>query len=401
MPDFSPAAILARLIRCPSVTPAEGGALVELQSTLAALGFAVERPTFRAEGTPDVENLLATLGAADGPHLAFAGHTDVVPPGNERDWRHPPFAAAVENGEMYGRGAVDMKGGIACFIAALARHLARTGGAAALPGRVSMLVTGDEEGPAVNGTEKLLAHATARGLRFDACLVGEPTNPDRIGDAIKVGRRGSLSGTVTVEGVQGHVAYPHLAENPVRGLCTLLDALLAEPLDSGNERFQASNLEATMLESGGNASFNVIPARAGASFNVRFNDEWTAETLQAEIERRLAAAANHRRLRVGRTGPIRYRLDWRERPSNAFLTRDERLIGMLGDAVEAATGRRPALSTAGGTSDARFVKDYCPVVEFGLVGRTMHMADERVALADLETLTDIYEHFIARWFADA
>jgi succinyl-diaminopimelate desuccinylase len=392
--DASPAAILARLIRCPSVTPVEGGALAELENMLASCGFTVNRPVFCAGNTPDVENLLASLGDK-GPHLAFAGHTDVVPPGPDADWRHPPFSAAIEAGEMYGRGAVDMKGGIACFLAAVCRLLAK----GPLPGRLSFLVTGDEEGPAINGTVKLLAFAASRGERFDACVVGEPTNREAVGDTIKVGRRGSLSGTLAVEGRQGHVAYPHLAENPVRGLATLLGALLAEPLDAGNERFQATNLEATTLDAGGNASFNVIPARAAASFNVRFNDRWTPDSLKAEILAWLERAAADTRLRPGRTDPIRWRVDWKESPSDAFLTRDDRLVGVLAEAVEAATGRTPELSTSGGTSDARFVKDYCPVAEFGLVGRTMHMANERVALADLDTLTEIYELFIARWFA--
>ncbi|KAB0682675.1 succinyl-diaminopimelate desuccinylase [Aureimonas leprariae] len=392
--DASPAAILARLIRCPSVTPAEGGALQELEIMLESLGFAVERPVFREDGTPDVENLLASAGDK-GPHLAFAGHTDVVPPGPDSDWRHPPFSAAVDGSEMFGRGTVDMKGGIACFLAAVARVLAK----GPPPGRISFLITGDEEGPAINGTVKLLRFAAEKGERFDACLVGEPTNPNAIGDMIKIGRRGSLSGTLTVEGRQGHVAYPHLAENPVRGLVTLLDALHAEPLDRGNERFQATNLEATVLDSGGVASFNVIPARASASFNVRFNDEWTPDTLKAEILRRLDEAASIQRLRADRNDPIRYRVEWKEPPSDAFLTRDEKLVGILAGAVEAVTGRTPELSTSGGTSDARFVKDYCPVAEFGLVGRTMHMANERVALSDLDTLTEIYELFITRWFA--
>ncbi|GGE09946.1 succinyl-diaminopimelate desuccinylase [Aureimonas endophytica] len=393
--DASPAAILARLIRCPSVTPIEGGALGELEEMLIPLGFRVERPVFSDTNTPDVENLLAFSGDK-GPHLAFAGHTDVVPAGPDSDWQHPPFAAVIENGELFGRGAVDMKGGIACFVAALARIQAREG---RLPGRISLIVTGDEEGPSINGTEKLLRFAAGKGLSFDACLVGEPTNPDALGDMIKIGRRGSVSGTVTVEGRQGHVAYPHLAENPVRGLATLLDGLLARPLDAGNERFQATNLEVTMLDAGGNTSFNVIPARAAASFNVRFNDEWTPESLMAEIVARLDAAATDLRLRPGRSEPIRYRLAWRERPSDVFLTRNDALIGVLAAAVETVTGRRPALSTSGGTSDARFIKDYCPVVEFGLVGRTMHMANERVALSDLETLTEIYDLFITRWFA--
>lgn len=390
----NPAAVLQRLIRCPSVTPSEGGALAELEAMLIPLGFSVERPVFSEHGTPDVENLLASRGT--GPHLVFAGHTDVVPPGPEADWRHGPFSGEIENGELHGRGAVDMKGGIACFIAALARRMSRGD---LEGGRVSLLITGDEEGPAINGTVKLLDFAQARGERFDACLVGEPTNPETLGDMIKVGRRGSLSGTITVQGVQGHVAYPHLADNPVRGLLTLMDALTAEPFDAGNDRFQASNLEFTALDTGGNTSVNVIPRRASAAFNIRFNDEWTADSLTAEIRHRLEKAAENRHWRAGRPEAIAYEIVWRERPSHVFLTRDEALVEALASAVKTVTGRRPALSTSGGTSDARFIKDHCPVVEFGLVGKTMHMANERVALSDLETLTEIYDAFIARWFA--
>ncbi|KQT53892.1 MULTISPECIES: succinyl-diaminopimelate desuccinylase [unclassified Aureimonas] len=390
-----PTALLQSLIRCPSVTPEEGGALSALENFLKPLGFAVERPVFSDPGTPDVENLFAKLGTT-GPHLVFAGHTDVVPPGPEGDWREPPFSGAIVEGEVYGRGAVDMKGGIACFLAALARQIAREG----LPkGQVSLLITGDEEGPAVNGTTKLLDWAAERGHRFSACLVGEPTNPDALGDMIKIGRRGSLSGRLTVKGRQGHVAYPHLADNPVRGLITLMDALLAEPLDAGNERFPPSNLEITALDTGERPSVNVIPGAASAAFNVRFNDIWTPETLGAELRRRLDGALGDTSRRPGRSEPIVYEIEWRERPAEAFLTRDEPLIASLREAVEAVTGRRPDLSTSGGTSDARFIKDHCPVVEFGLVGRTMHMSNERVAVSDLETLTDIYDAFISRWFA--
>ncbi|WP_377291241.1 succinyl-diaminopimelate desuccinylase [Rhizobium sp. SG2393] len=390
-----PVANLASLIRCASVTPAEGGALSALEAMLAPLGFAVDRVTMTEEGTPDIENLYARLGS-DGPHLMFAGHTDVVPVGDAASWTHPPFSAEIAGGEMYGRGAVDMKGGIACFVAAVARIKARLG---ALPGSVSLLITGDEEGPAINGTVKLLEWAKARGERWDACLVGEPTNPDRLGDMIKIGRRGSLSGTVTVHGVQGHAAYPHLADNPVRGVLSLAEALMDPPFDTGTAEFPASNLEVTSIDVG-NPAVNVIPAKATASFNIRFNDCWTADSLMAEIEARLARAAEASPLREGRP-PVRYTLAWRERPSHVFLTRNNALIGSLSAAVEATIGRAPALSTTGGTSDARFIKDYCPVVEFGLVGQTMHMVDERVPVADLETLTRIYEAFIERWFADA
>lgn len=388
-----PAKNLAALIRCQSVTPAEGGALTALSEMLDSLGFATERPSFSEPGTPDIENLYARL-SGNGPHLMFAGHTDVVPVGDEADWTHPPFAAEVADGQMYGRGAVDMKGGIACFVAALARHVERHG---APKGSVSLLITGDEEGPAINGTIKLLDWASAKGETWDASLVGEPTNPEKLGDMIKIGRRGSISGTITVHGRQGHVAYPHLADNPVRGLLTLCDALLDPRLDDGTADFQASNLEVVSVDTG-NKAVNVIPARATASFNIRFNDNWTAETLQAEIHNRLDTAAASMRLRPGRDEPVGFELDWRDRPSHVFLTRDEKLLEALSGSVEAVTGRRPKLSTSGGTSDARFIKDYCPVVEFGLVGQTMHMVDERVALSDLEELTEIYARFLKDWF---
>ncbi|WP_315925883.1 succinyl-diaminopimelate desuccinylase [Mesorhizobium sp. SP-1A] len=390
---IDPAENLATLIRCPSVTPAEGGALSALEAMLKPLGFAVERPVFSEDGTPDIENLYARR-SGNGPHLMFAGHTDVVPVGDETAWTHPPFSAAIASGEMYGRGAVDMKGGIACFIAALARHIAQKGGP---KGSVSLLITGDEEGPAINGTGKLLEWAAERGEKWDASIVGEPTNPDRLGDMIKIGRRGSISGLVTVNGRQGHAAYPHLADNPVRGLMALIDALLHPVFDKGTKDFQPTNLEVTSVDVG-NPATNVIPAKATAAFNIRFNDSWTAETLQAEIHNRLDTAARRKKYRQGRREPVDFELTWRDRPSHVFLTRDEKLIETLSGSVEAVTGRRPALSTSGGTSDARFIKDYCPVVEFGLVGQTMHMVDERVALADLETLTQIYLRFIEDWF---
>ncbi|UXN65829.1 succinyl-diaminopimelate desuccinylase [Phyllobacterium sp. A18/5-2] len=385
---------LTKLIACPSVTPNEGGALSALEAMLLPLGFSVERPVFSEDGTPDVENLYARR-SGNGPHLMFAGHTDVVPVGDETAWTYPPFSAAIHQGEMYGRGAVDMKGGIACFAAAVARYLDKNG---ELNGSISFLITGDEEGPSINGTGKLLEWAKAKGESWDASIVGEPTNPDKLGDMIKIGRRGSLSGTVVVNGVQGHAAYPHLADNPVRGLVTLVDSLLYPAFDKGTKDFQASNLEITTIDVG-NTAVNVIPAKATAVFNIRYNDTWTDETLMAEIHNRLDKASGRRKLRPGKKEPVNYDLIWRHRPSHVFLTHDEKLIGTLTSSVEAVTGKRPQLSTSGGTSDARFIKDYCPVVEFGLVGKTMHMVDERVAVADLETLTQIYERFIADFFA--
>ena len=388
-----PVANLAALIRCPSVTPSEGGALTALEAILTPLGAEVRRPVFSEPGEADVENLYARVGTKP-PHLMFAGHTDVVPPGDEVAWTHPPFAARIADGEMFGRGAVDMKGGIACFVAALARYVEQHG---APEGSVSFLITGDEEGPAVNGTEKLLAWAAAAGEHWDAALVGEPTCVETLGDMIKTGRRGSLSGRLTVTGRQGHVAYPHRADNPIPSLLILASALVEERFDEGTASFQPTNLEITSIDVG-NPAVNIIPGRASAAFNVRFNDRWSAETLKTETARRLDRAANEACQRFGRATPLVYELEWREPPSPVFLTRDEKLISALSASIEEVTGRTPELSTSGGTSDARFIKNYCPVVEFGLVGQTMHMVDERVALTDLETLTRIYLRLLEDWF---
>jgi len=383
--DHSPLALAQALIRCPSVTPEEGGALSFLADRLSRAGFSVERPVFSEPGTPDIQNLYARIGTA-GPVLVFAGHTDVVPPGETEAWTHGPFSGEVADGFLYGRGAVDMKGGIACMLAATLAFLDRHG--PDFGGSIAFLVTGDEEGPAVNGTVKLLDWAKARGERFDHCLLGEPTNPDTLGEMIKIGRRGSLTGRITVHGRQGHVAYPHRAENPIPGLLRLASALTADPLDGGTAHFDASNLEFTTIDVG-NPATNVIPASAKAVFNVRFNDDWTADTLGAEIRRRLEAAAGN---------AVRFSLDLQPSNSPAFLTQPDAFVDRVAEAIEAETGRRPALSTTGGTSDARFIKDACPVIEFGLVGRTMHETDERVAVADLDRLTAIYGRVLDKYY---
>jgi len=397
-PKLSPAAELLRdLIRCPSVTPFEGGALDVMEARLKALGFIVKRRVFSAANTPDVENLYARLGNQS-PNLCFAGHTDVVPVGDENDWTSKPFQGDVVDGFMVGRGAVDMKGGIACFVAAVERLVERK---SSIPGSISLLITGDEEGPAVNGTKAILDWLIDQGEQIDACVVGEPTNPNAIGDAIKIGRRGSISGTVFVNGIQGHAAYPHLADNPARGITALAGALMAEPFDGGTKDFQPTNLEVTSIDIG-NPAYNVIPSKASARFNIRFNDTWTADSIKQEIERRLDAAAHDKELRrdlaeVARP-PVDYSVTYTERPSHVFLTSDDNLIAALSTAVSKIVGTSPELSTGGGTSDARFIKDVCPVVEFGLVGQTMHQVDERAELKDLDTLTDIYEQFIQRFF---
>jgi succinyl-diaminopimelate desuccinylase len=381
---LDPVALTQALVRCPSVTPAEGGALALIAEVLAAEGFTVERPVFAAPGTPDVENLYARIGR-EGPVFVIAGHTDVVPVGDAGAWTRDPFGGTVSDGVLHGRGACDMKGGLAAMIAAVLRFRRETPDA---PGSIAFLVTGDEEGPAVNGTVKLLEWAHARGERFDHCLLGEPTNPATMSDMIKIGRRGSLTGRLTVHGKQGHVGYPHLAENPIRGMVRLLAALEATPLDGGTAHFDPSNLEVTTLDVG-NPATNVVPAQARAVFNIRFNDVWTPETLAAEIERRLREAAGN---------SVRYEIVFDPTNAVAFLTEPGPFVAMVADAVEAETGRRPALSTTGGTSDARFIKSYCPVVEYGVVGQTMHQVDECVAVADLIVLEAITHRLLKAYF---
>jgi len=387
------AEILRELIRCPSITPAEGGALSYLESELTRLGFCVERMTFSDDNTPDVENLYARLGS-EAPHVMFAGHTDVVPIGNADDWSSDAFSAEVKDGMMVGRGAVDMKGGIACFLGAVQDYLETR----ELKGSISFLITGDEEGPSINGTDKLLKWAADKGETWDAAIVGEPSNPNAIGDVIKNGRRGSLSGRVTVNGVQGHAAYPHLSDNPVNGLLDLLNALLEIPFDEGTEMFQPTNLEVTSFDVG-NSATNVIPAKATASFNIRFNDLWTGDTVRQEIMKRFQEGAKRAVLRTGKDTPVSFELEWIGRVSHVFLTKDDTLIGTLSDAIETVTGKTPELSTGGGTSDARFIKDYCPVVEFGLVGQTMHQVDERTPLSDVDKLTQVYGKFLENYFS--
>jgi len=378
-----PVAIARDLLRCPSVTPAEGGALAFLQKTLTAAGFAVERVTFREPGADDVENLYARIGSA-APHLMFAGHTDVVPPGDEQAWTHPPFAADSDGKELYGRGAVDMKGGIACALAAVLDYLA----AHTLKGSISFLISGDEEGIAVNGTPKLLAWAAERGATFDHCILGEPSNQQELGDTIKIGRRGSLNGHLIVAGRQGHVAYPQRADNPIRALVRLVEALQSEPLDQGSAQFSPSHLEFTSLDVG-NKTVNLIPGEARARFNIRFNDNHTLESLKQLIEQRAAKAAG---------GKIKFALQWEPSNAGVFVTKPGPFTELVAQAVSEVTGRKPELSTSGGTSDARFITQYCPVVEFGLVGQTMHGVDERVPIADLHALTAIYGKIIDRYF---
>ena len=377
--------IVRDLIRCPSVTPADAGALGVLEDLLKAAGFEVNRVTFSEPGTADIDNLYARIGDS-APHITFAGHTDVVPAGDESAWSHGAFSGDVKDGFVYGRGAVDMKGGIACSVAAVLHYLRDHGGKP--KGSISFLITGDEEDVSINGTIKLLQWATARGEKFDHCVLGEPSNQEVMGDCIKIGRRGSQSGTLIVEGVQGHVAYPQRAQNPVPDIARLIVAILDEPLDRGSAQFQPSNLEFTSVDVGTTAT-NVIPGQARAKFNIRYNDLHTQDSLRKLVEQRLAKAAGNR---------IRARIDWLPSNSNVFLTKPGPFTDLAIAAIEEVTGRKPELSTTGGTSDARFIASHCPVIEFGLVGQTMHQVDERAAVADIEKLTKIYRGILERYF---
>ncbi len=370
------------LIRCKSVTPADDGALGKLEKRLASLGFVCHRLKFSDVDTPDVDNLYARIGTG-APHFCFAGHTDVVPPGNLAGWTVDPFAAEIHDGFLYGRGAVDMKGSIAAFVAAAARFLATRKGD--LPGSISLLITGDEEGPSINGTIKVLDWMTKRGEKLDACVVGEPTNETMLGDMAKIGRRGSVNATLVAKGVQGHVAYPHLADNPTHRLIKLLSDLTAGPLDEGNAHFQPSSLQVTTIDVG-NPTENVIPAEASARLNIRFNDMHTSKSLLDWIAARAEA--------LGGKVEIKSRVS-----GESFITHPGALSDLVSNAVEKVLKRRPALSTTGGTSDARFISRHCKTVEFGLVGRTMHKTDERVPVADLTALTDIYGHMLDGFFA--
>jgi succinyl-diaminopimelate desuccinylase len=378
---IDPVALAADLIRKPSVTPADAGAIGVLEAALKPIGFACHRLRFDEGGTP-VENLFAKAGKSGGKHFCFAGHTDVVPPGPRENWANDPFSGTVANGRLHGRGAADMKGAVAAFAAAADRYLARSG--AGFAGAISLLITGDEEGVAINGTKPVLDWLTRQGEKLDACIVGEPTNPTRLGEMAKIGRRGSLTGRLAVYGTAGHVAYPHLAENPVHRLARMV-TLLTEPLDRGTAHFQPSSLQFTTIDVD-NPATNVIPGQAHATFNVRFNDTWNPKSLETELRQRLDLAGARYDLKTSASG-------------TSFVTPPGPLAEMLSNAVQEVTGLKPELSTTGGTSDARFIKDHCPVIEFGLVGETMHKVDENVPVADIEKLSQIYERVLDRFFS--
>ena len=382
LPAFSldPVALAQALMRCPSVTPQEAGVLSVLEQALAPYGFSARRLRYDGHNSPAVDNLFCRWGQ-QGPHFAFAGHVDVVPAGDAQAWTHDPFAAALADGVLYGRGACDMKTGVAAFAAAAATFTRQHPDA----GQISLLITCDEEGPSVNGTEPLLAQLNREGVRFDACMVGEPTSYEHFGDMAKIGRRGSLHGLLTVKGKQGHVAYPERADNPIPRLLRLLAALDAAVLDNGSPDFQPSNLEIVTVDVGNPVS-NLIPAKASAKFNVRFNTLHTAASLSDRV-RAICAA-------TGEPFELTFSIG-----AHPFLTASGPLSSSLCEAVREVTGQVPKLSTTGGTSDARFVSQYCPVVEFGVLGATAHQVDEHIAVAEVTQLAAVYLKLLERWFA--
>lgn len=385
MAPLDPIALAQDLIRCRSVTPADAGALDVLEHALTPLGFSCERMRFEAEGSAPVDNLYARFGSA-APHFCFAGHTDVVPPGEGGAWRNDPFDAVVRDGILYGRGAADMKSAIAAFAAAAAGEIAKR----ALKGSISLLITGDEEGDAICGTRPVLERLAARGERIDHCLVGEPTASAGAGDTIKIGRRGSMTIELTAHGVQGHTAYPQRAINPIPVLAAIVTRLADEPLDAGTAHFEPSTIAFTTFDVGNPAS-NVSPATARAVCNIRFNDQHTAESLVRRIEQTAKTIAD------GKGCEIRIQA---KTSGNAFLTDPGPFTDLLSRVIEQTTGRAPVLSTTGGTSDARFITRYCPVAEVGLPGTTMHKVDECVPLAEIERLTQIYAAVLEAYFAD-
>ncbi|HEY7978319.1 MAG TPA: succinyl-diaminopimelate desuccinylase [Rhizomicrobium sp.] len=372
------------LIRCPSVTPKDEGAIAIVEKALSGLGFTCKRMRLQAPGSEAVENLYARLGAAS-PNFCFAGHTDVVPVGDAKAWRHDPFAAQIDGGTLYGRGAADMKSAIACFIAAVERVLAK----GKPKGSISLLITGDEEGININGTKAVLEVLKKDGERIDHCLVGEPTATARTADTIKIGRRGSMKVTLTVTGVQGHTAYPQNALNPIPILAALITKL-SEPLDSGSAHFQPSTLVFTTVDVG-NPAGNVSPAQARASLNIRFNDLHTPESLLRRIEKTAHEITNA----FGGECAIEHSVS-----GVSFITRPGPFTDLLGNAIAKVTGVFPEYSTTGGTSDARFIREVCPVAEVGVPGGTMHKVDECVPVKDLHRLVDVYAEILETYFAN-
>tara|TARA_Y100000588_G_scaffold315661_1_gene343878 strand:+ start:2561 stop:3733 length:1173 start_codon:yes stop_codon:yes gene_type:complete len=380
--SIDPVELSQRLIRCPSVTPNEGGALDELQKVLEEIGFHCIRLVFSQSGTPDVDNLYAKLGDT-GPNFCFAGHSDVVPAGDFDQWNEDPFSGAILDGKLFGRGAADMKSAIASFISGVQQYRSQL--ESALPGTISLLITGDEEGPAINGTVKVLEWLSTRGEVIDACIVGEPTNPEYLGEMAKIGRRGSFTGWLTVYGTQGHTAYPGLADNPLSKLVKMMAPLAEEQLDGGTNYFPPTTVAIASIDTG-NSFSNVIPNKVTATFNIRFNDSKTAEGIEHWLRNMFDEVGGNYELKTACS-------------SDAFVTEPGTLSDDLIASVKEVLGVSPELSTTGGTSDARFIRNYCPVIEFGIVGKTMHKINEHVNVEDIKALTDVYSALLRRFFA--
>ena len=376
----NPIELTKDLISCRSITPENDGAIEQVSHWLQEIGFKSEILNFEEAGTASVKNLWSKIGSK-GPTICFAGHTDVVPTGNIDEWSSDPFDASEINNEIIGRGAADMKGAIAAFISATKRFVEENPN---FPGSIGFIITGDEEGCAINGTKKILGWMKEKSITFDDCIVGEPTNPNTLGEMIKIGRRGSVNGVITVEGVQGHVAYPHLADNPIPKLIKLIDNLINSSLDEGTDHFQPSNIEITSIDIGNKAT-NVIPRKASANFNIRYNDLFDSKKIEEEVHKRIESLNYNYSIKFEHSG-------------DAFLTRPGKLTEDLSKIIENQTGHAPELSTSGGTSDARFIKDYGNVVEFGLIGATMHKVDESASIKDIKNLSEIYYQALKKYF---
>ena len=371
------------LIRFPSITPKDAGAIKFLSKQLMSLGFTCKILEFKEKKSKPVKNLYARFGK-ESPNLCYAGHTDVVPPGNIKDWTVDPFKPLIKKNHLIGRGANDMKSSIACFVSAVNKFLKKR----KFNGSISLLITGDEEGHAINGTKKVVDYLKKRKEKIDFCIVGEPTNPNKLGEMIKIGRRGSLSGKIEITGIQGHVAYPHLSNNPINTLVSVCKRLTEKKLDKGNKNFQPSNLEFTSINVD-NKAHNVIPARATARFNVRYNNFHTANTLKKKISSILS--------NICRANKCKYKVEFIAN-GDSFLTKPEKTIFMAKKIIKKVTKITPKFSTTGGTSDARFIRKIAPCLEFGLVNKTMHKVDECVSLSDLKKLTKIYQNILEDYF---
>lgn len=372
------------LVREDTVTPISTPALDILEAHLAAAGFEITKLPFSEDGYDDTDNLYAQIGSGE-PHLCFAGHVDVVPAGAVEEWSYAPFSGTIADGELFGRGTADMKGGVACFTAAAIKYVSETPD---FKGTLSFLITGDEEAVAINGTPKMLKWLTEQNIKLDHCIVGEPSNPSYMGEEIKVGRRGSMLGNLTLHGTQGHIAYPERADNPMPRLAAVLNRLCNDPLDEGTNLFQPSNLEVTSVDVG-NEAHNLLPQTVKVKFGIRYNTVHNFDSLELLLKDKFDA------IHAEMGG--RYEVEY-FRSGEAFYTEDKMLTSLVSAAVEKFSGHVPKLSTAGGTSDARFIKNHCAVVEFGLVGATMHKVDEHVDVADIEVLADIYHEIICNYF---